>query len=56
VGGSPLSSTQPVGVKMRGVGVLPRLRSPLLLLSSLEVGESSRGDFFKGLVVLPGPR
>jgi hypothetical protein len=46
VAGSPLSSTQSVGVKMRGVGAPLRLGGPPLLSFSLEVGESSRGDVF----------
>jgi hypothetical protein len=41
VGGSPLSSAQFVGVKMRDVG------APPLLSSSLEVGVSSRGYVFE---------
>jgi hypothetical protein len=57
VGGSPLSSAQSMGVKMMGVGALPRpVVSPMVgwppsLSSSLKVGESSRG-----IDVLPGPQ
>jgi hypothetical protein len=41
-------------MKMRGVGAPPRLGGLPLLSSSLEVGESSRGDVFEGVHGFPG--